>query len=290
MAGENFYKSLEVYYEKVDCCPLKDRQFNFFEFVYVISGKGYHGINGNRVAFTPGDLFLITPKDYHTFDLEDVCEFMIVRFAPGYVKTYCWQSIDHVECLLYYASHLSGSILVNRDDKLAIASLIEVIRSAVGQNNVYQEDLLRHLVNAIIVIAARNISIIKPENLSANVDVRILNILNYIQEHIRCPDRLKIGTIAQQFGLSPTYLGSYFRKQCNESMQHYISCYRIRQIEHRLRFSDRRVHEIAAEFGFADESHINKFFKRHKGLSLKAYRMSLTTSSDKKYGAGLKYA
>lgn len=105
------------------------------------------------------------------------------------------------------------------------------------------------------------VSIIKPENLSPHADIRILNILDYIQEHIRYPDRLKIGSIAQQFNLSPTYLGSYFRKQCNESIQQYISCYRIRQIEHRLRFSDRRVYEIAAEFGFADENHINKFLK-----------------------------
>lgn len=275
MARENLYESLEVYYEKVDCCPLRDRQFNFFEFVYVISGEGYHVINGNHVAFTAGDLFLITPKDCHAFDLDGICEFMIIRFAPNYVKTYSWRSIDHIECLLYYASHLSGSILVNADDRQAVASLIAVIQRAVGQHNVYQEDLLRHLVNAIIVVAARNISVTKPENLSAHADVRILNILNYIQEHIRFPDRLKIGIIAQQFNLSPTYLGNYFRKQCNESIQQYISSYRIRQIEHRLRFSDRRVHEIAAEFGFADESHINKFFKRHKGLSLKAYRIGI---------------
>ncbi|WP_199768522.1 AraC family transcriptional regulator [Sphingobacterium sp. HMA12] len=274
MGRENLYKSLEVYYEKVDCCPLRDRQFNFFEFVYVISGKGSHVINGNRLAFSVGDLFLITPKDFHAFDLESTCEFMVIRFAASYVKAYSWQSIDHIECLLYYASHLSRSVLANTDDKQTVASLMDAIRGAIDRNNVYHEDLLRHLVNAIIVIAARNISVIKPENLSSNTDVRILNILDYIQEHIRCPDRLKIGSIAGQFGLSPTYLGSYFRKQCNESLQQYISSYRVRQIEHRLRFSDRRINEIADEFGFADESHINKFFKRHKGLSLKAYRKS----------------
>ncbi|MEI2273574.1 AraC family transcriptional regulator [Sphingobacterium sp. ML3W] len=272
---ENLHKSLEVYYEKVDSCPIRDRQFNFFEFVYVISGKGSYAINGNDLPFTAGDLFLITPKDCHAFELGCTCEFMIVRFAPSYVKAYNWQSIDHIECLLYYSSHLSGSILVNTDDRLTVASLIDAIQRAVEQKNIYNEDLLRHLVNAIIVIAARNISITKPERLSPNADVRMLKILDYIQEHICCPDRMKISAIAQEFGVSPTYLGSYFRKQCNESIQQYISTYRIRQIEHRLRFSDRRVHEIAEEFGFADESHINKFFKRHKGVSLKAYRVSL---------------
>jgi len=272
MARENIHNSLEVYYEKIDCCPLQDREFNFFEFVYVLSGNGMHGINGNQLPFKTGDLFLITPRDCHSFDLHQVCEFMVVRFAPSYVKSYSWQSIDHIECLLYYASHFSGSILSNEADQLIVGSLMQNLLHTVGQKSIYGEDLIRHLVNAIIVIAARNISVIKPESISPNTDIRILQITDYIQENIRNPELLKIGVIAQKFGLSDTYLGSYFRKQCNESIQQYISSYRIRLMEHRLRFSDKRVHEIADEFGFADESHINKFFKRHKGLSLRVYR------------------
>ncbi len=79
--------------------------------------------------------------------------------------------------------------------------------------------------------------------------------------------------IANQFGISGTYLGSYFKEQCGETIQHFISNYKIRLIEHRLKFSDKRINEIAHEFGFADESHLNKFFKKHKqGLSLTGYR------------------
>ncbi|PRD57493.1 AraC family transcriptional regulator [Sphingobacterium gobiense] len=270
------HQSLEVFYEKVNECPLRDRQFNFFELVYVISGTGHHAVNGNKFAYFAGDLFLITPKDCHEFDLEGICEFMVIRFGEGYVREYQWQSIDHIECLLYYASDLSGSVLVNNDDKRMAGSLMASLRQAIKHESVYSEDLVRHLVNAIIVIAARNLAIIKPQNITPHEDNRLLQILDYIQEHIRQPELLRVAVIAEKFGLAPTYLGSYFRKQCNESIQHYISSYRIRLIEHRLRFSDKRIHEIADEFGFADESHINKFFKRHKGASLKGYRRALT--------------
>ncbi|MET3115447.1 AraC-like DNA-binding protein [Pedobacter sp. CG_S7] len=272
MARENLYQALEVFYERVDECPLRDRQFNFFELVHVISGNGDHAVNGNRVPYFPGDLFLITPNDRHEFDLEGVCEFMVIRFGENYVGEYQWQSIDHIECLLYNASHLSASVLVNNEDKKTVHSLIQNLKHTLEGNQLYSEDLVRHLVNSIIVIAARNISIIKPQGISSNVDERILRILDYIQEQIHHPDRLKIVVIAKKFGLSPTYLGGYFRRQCGETIQQYISSYKIRLIEHRLRFSDKRVHEIADEFGFADESHINKFFKRHKGMSLRGYR------------------
>lgn len=272
MARENIYQSLEVFYEQVSACPLRDRQFNFFELVYVISGKGKHSVNGNKFDYYPGDLFLITPNDCHEFDLSGMNEFMVVRFGERYIKEYQWKSIDHIECLLYYASHLSGSVLVNKEDRQMVSLLMQNLQQACEHQAHYNEDLTRHLVNAVIVIAARNIAIVKPENISQTTDTRILQLLDYIQEYIRQPEFLRIGVMAEKFGLSSTYLGSYFRKQCHESIQQYISSYRIRLIEHRLRFSDKRVHEIADEFGFADESHINKFFKRHNGLSLKKYR------------------
>lgn len=272
MARENIHQSLEVYYEKVSECPLRDRRFNFFEMVYVISGTGKHTVNGNTFAFRKADLFLITPKDCHEFDIEGTCEFMIIRFGENYIREYQWKSIDHIECLLYYASHLPGSLLVNTDDRAMVASLMDNLQQITRHDPLYGEDLTRHLVNAMIVIATRNIAIVMPQNSTQHPDARLLQLLDYIQEHIRRPELLKVAVMAEKFGLSATYLGSYFRKQCNESLQQYIASYRIRLIEHRLRFSDKRVHEIADEFGFTDESHINKFFKKHKGSSLKAYR------------------
>ena len=272
MAKENMYQALEVYYEKVEVCPLRDRQFNFFELVYVLSGSGSHGINGNCIPFTPGDLFLITPQDCHEFDLEGMCEFMVIRFGESYVKEYQWKSIDHIECLLYYASQLSASVLVHEEDKQLIAQCMQTLRQMVEMEAMYQEDLIRHLVNAILVIAARNIAMIQLKPLSNQADMKIVSILNYIQEHIREPALLKIAVVANQFGMSPTYFGSYFRKHSGDSFQSYLSAYKIRLLEHRLLFSAMRINEIVDEFGFADESHCNKFFKRHKGMSMSAFR------------------
>lgn len=272
MARENIYQALEVYYEKIDRCPLRDREFNFFELVYVIAGEGSHAVNGNRIPFQAGDLFLITPQDCHEFDLAGMCEFMVIRFGELYVKEYQWKSIDHIECLLYYASHLSASVLVHEEDKRLVAQLMQTLQDVLKVELIYNEDVIRPIVNAILVIAARNIAQIQVKPLGETADAKIVQILNYIQEHIREPELLKVAVVAKRFGLSETYLGSYFRKQGGESMQAYISAYKIRLIEHRLLFSERRINEIVDEFGFADESHANKFFKRHKGMSMSAFR------------------
>lgn len=57
----------------------------------------------------------------------------------------------------------------------------------------------------------------------------------------------------------------------------FIANYHLRLIEYRLSFSDTRINELVEEFGFADESHMNKFFKRHKGMSLSVYRRNYTS-------------
>ena len=276
MVRENIYQSLEVFYEKVDTCPLGNRRFNFFELVYVISGKGTYAVNDNVINFQSSDLFLTTPNDRHTFDLKGMCEFIVVRFSQNYVNEYQWKTIDHIECVLHHASHFSESLIVNEEDKKIVSLLMINIQNTISQDALYNEDLLRHFVNAVLVIAARNISMIYPKKLTPNADTRILEIVDYIQTNICNPQLLRIAVIAEKFDLSSTYLGAYFLKNCGETIQQFISNYRIRLIEHRLQFSDMRISEIVEEFGFADESHINKFFKRHKGISLSAFRKTFT--------------
>ena len=50
-------------------------------------------------------------------------------------------------------------------------------------------------------------------------------------------------------------------------------------IEHRLQFSEKRINEIAYEFGFTDESHFNKFFRKQKGYSPSEFRKTIRLSA-----------
>lgn len=272
MIKENIYQSVEVTYKKVDHCPIDHQQFTFFQMVYVISGTGELSINGNLQSYQSGKLLLLTPNDHHNFEIHTTSEFLLIRFTSAYVKEYSWKSIDHIECLLYYSTHLSGCILHSESDQMHVKAIVTSLLYEINNDDVYNKDLIIHFINALIVITARNISKIRPASLKVNTDKRVLEIINHIQNNIYHPQDLKISFIAETYGFSKTYLGSYFKNQCGESLQHYISNYKLRLIEHRLSFSDMRINEIVEEFGFADESHLNKFFKRHKGVSMSAFR------------------
>lgn len=266
------HQSVEVIYKKVEDCSLVNSQLSFFQMVYVISGKGFLRINGNAIHYQTGNLMLLTPNDYHTFDITTPTEFLLVKLNSEYVKDYKSKSIDHIECLLHYASHLSGCILKRKEDEFLVKSISESLIHAIDNKDIYDEDLITHYVNALIVIAARNIAKIKPTGVKESADKRIVEIINYIQANIFFPQKLKVSVIADKFDISDTYLGSYFKNNCGETIQSFVSNYKIRLIEHRLSFSDMRINEIVDEFGFSDESHLNKFFKKHRNISLTGYR------------------
>lgn len=83
---------------------------------------------------------------------------------------------------------------------------------------------------------------------------------------------LKSEQIAMHFNLSQTYVGEYFKKHTGESLQQYITNYKLQLVETRLRYSDLRINEIAFELGFTDESHLNRIFKKHKGTTPSDFR------------------
>ncbi|PTS96036.1 AraC family transcriptional regulator [Pedobacter sp. HMWF019] len=275
MVKENIHQCVEVEYLKVDSCPIGNKQYSFFEMNYIISGSGQLILNANKMAYRAGNLLLLTPNDHHAFEISTTTEFLLIRFNSSYIQEYQWKNIHHMECLLYYATHLSGCVIHDKADGVLVKQIVESILDGINSSNLYYEDLNLHFINALIVIAARNISKIRPPHLKVNTDKRIVEIINHIQNNIYCPPKLTALAMGEAFDISETYLGSYFKNHCGETIQQYISSYRMRLIEHRLKFSDRRINEIAAEFGFSDGSHLNKLFKKHKKMSLTAYRKTI---------------
>lgn len=277
MIRENLYESYAINFATLDVCPKPEHNHTFFELVYIRSGSGRQCINNSHFNYKPGHLFLLSPEDRHSFDIETTTDFFFLQFNNIYLKTggLGTDNIMRLEYILQNANHQPGCILRDRVDKSLVSPMIEAIFREYCNRDVYNQELIHQLVNTLIIVVARNIAKFLPEKVTVNTDEKAVDILQYIQQHIYYPDKLKTENIGQIFGVSNAYLGRYFKKHTQETMQGYITKYKIKLIEHRLKFSDKRINEIAEEFGFTDISHINKFFKKQKGLNLSAFRESV---------------
>ena len=146
------------------------------------------------------------------------------------------------------------------------------ISSQIFFKMLYNKELIQQLINTLIVIVTRNIAKYLPEKIDERSEEKTLDILQYIQNNIYNPDKIKADTISQHFGISQNYLGRYFKKHTNETMQQYIIKYKLKLVENRLLHSEMRINEIAAELGFTDESPLNKLFIKYKGVIPSEFR------------------
>ena len=276
MAKKNLYLPYEVIFKEVNEPLHTEVGNNFFEMLYIVSGTGIQTINHNKLLYEPGHLFLITPEDSHSLEIQTTTTVFQLRFTDIYIKNgpFTSNNLYKLEYILQHANHQPGCILKRITDKNLVHPMIESIRHEYHNPTLYNTELIQLLINTLIVIIARNISEYLPENINKQSDSKAHTLLEYIQTNIYEPEKLSVTIMSEKFGISETYLGRYFKKQANETLQDYISKYRIKLVENRLLYSDLRVGEIASELGFNDESHLNKIFKKHRGTTPSAFRKS----------------
>lgn len=92
----------------------------------------------------------------------------------------------------------------------------------------------------------------------------------YIYSHIK--DRITIEDLADEFGVSASYLSRLFKKETGISVSEYIREQKINIARNLLRFSDYSMIEIANRLSFSSQSHFIQQFKETVGVTPRKYR------------------
>lgn len=99
---------------------------------------------------------------------------------------------------------------------------------------------------------------------------QIDSTVNYIREHHR--QRLTVEELADRAGLSPRQLHRKFREVFGLSVQDFFIKTRIQAASDALLHSDLTIAQIAADFGFCDQSAFTQLFRKHTGLTPRRFR------------------
>ena len=96
--------------------------------------------------------------------------------------------------------------------------------------------------------------------------------IQYIEEHLR--EELTIREIAQQAALSPFYFQKGFAMLCGMTVGDYIRQRRLSAAGLEVLTTDRKIIDIALEFGYDSPDSFTKAFVRFHGLTPAALRKS----------------
>jgi AraC family transcriptional regulator len=90
--------------------------------------------------------------------------------------------------------------------------------------------------------------------------------------HDRCCDDLTIAEIADTVGIHPIHLSRTFRKFFGCGAGEYLRSCRIERAADALRSESTSIADVASTFGFADQSHFSKAFRRALGITPAEFR------------------
>ena len=77
----------------------------------------------------------------------------------------------------------------------------------------------------------------------------------------------KVDDFANQLNITPKYLSTLLKETMNRRPSEMIHFYTLKAIEHRLRFTDMTMQEIANDLNFANASFFGKYFKERAGMT-----------------------
>ncbi|MFT4033447.1 MAG: AraC family transcriptional regulator [Siphonobacter sp.] len=265
------------YEEKTFHLPVHSH--TYYELVYIRKGSGIHLLNKSRLSYKTGDLFIICPEDEHYFEIARSTHFTFIKFTDDYFSGHKIYYEADAFISLTPENIMRNKLLKEvklKMDEPCISILKNTIENIVAYN--CKKDIARSPLMFYQILSI--FGLIKEA--AAKLNIRIdkgqpekEELISYIHQHIYEPSLIQIKSIAAHFAISQTYFSDYFKKKFGVNYRNYTNDYKLKIIEKRLAIPSISLGQIADEFGFTDESHLNKFFKTHHGVGPKDYRLKI---------------
>lgn len=241
----------------------------YCEIFYLKSGSCIYSVNGNLYHLTAGDVFLVTPGDYHCTRYEGLvpCERVVVYCLPSVLpEDYMLLHSDISEKL-----SRSGKVVLVKKGQLQLENILERM---LEENNIpdeYSHELLKLQMMTLLLILKRNgIFVYEQLKHRDNISTDIEDALRYIAQNFSLP--LTLDEVAEKINLTPTYLSKKFKKVTGVTFKEYVNFIRIRQACQMLLTTDDSITTIAINCGFNSSNYFKDCFRRINGISPRAYR------------------
>ena len=92
----------------------------------------------------------------------------------------------------------------------------------------------------------------------------------YIYSHIK--ERITIEDLADELGVSASYLSRLFKKETGDSVSIYIRRQKMEIVKNLLQYSEYSMIDIANRLSFSSQSHFTQQFREFVGMTPKKYR------------------
>ena len=244
---------------------------SFYEFHYILNGKGKVGINGIEYPLDAGDFYLTGKGVPHwqTSDAIHPMEEMCLRIQPHS------STIKDSKIIQILDSRHSPV----KDD----GSLLDIFYSIFGEalyEKPFSEDMICLNISRFVYCFSRFFNKVSLEKLeySKDPDMVRMNLINtYIYDHLE--SKLTCDEIAEQVFLCKRQLTRIMLKYTGTSPHQYIKLLRLEKAFSLIKNTSLPLKEIAPITGFSNEFHLSTAIKKQYAVTPKEIRNHKTKDS-----------
>ncbi|MFC5649192.1 helix-turn-helix domain-containing protein [Paenibacillus solisilvae] len=228
---------------------------------YTLEGEGRFITPGREDYCSKGDLTLLrhgTPHQYGTRSGR-IWNFVWAHFSSRIVET---NLLPDMPLFIHAVDNDSAHQRIYQAFRRVISDSIE--RSA------YWSELCENNLREILLLIAQRES--KP------IDARIEETQHLLSTNMAAVFR--IDELARKVGLSPSRLSHLYKETIGVSIVESLNQMRIRQAALMLEHTNRNASEVALDVGFQNYNHFANQFRKHYGVSPRAYQSGRTRKND----------
>jgi AraC-like DNA-binding protein len=112
------------------------------------------------------------------------------------------------------------------------------------------------------------------EKLNSSMASTKYNLIGFVQQHFR-DSNLSLGLLADEFGLSQSYISKLFKEETGQNFISYVKQLRMSYVKKQLMATDLQVKDIILDTGYVDVANFARTFKQEVGLTPLQYRHNI---------------
>lgn len=241
-----------------------------FLLTLITRGEGVQTLNGEDIPFSPGQMFLLSPADFHknTLSEGESYDYYGVKFP--------YELLD---------KRLSGICAINSfpitlklpDESFSVAKsiferLIKEYES--GSTLIASQLYMQTMIEQLVIIAIREYA-----KGAGEVQSAFLNrALGYLYSHFS--EGITVNDAALFMGYTPNYFNTVFRRSIGVPFGKYLREMRLTYASNLLKSCDMPITEVALESGFESSAHFSRSFHEKYGASPQEYRKKHTVKEN----------
>ncbi len=249
-------------YEKKNAGSSTLHGHHHFLMTLITAGKGVQTLNGEDISFKEGDLFILSPADFHknTVAAGEHYDYYGVKFPYEIIAS---ELSDMCE-LSRFPIHLR----LSETTKVRITHAFRLLVEEAGaeRKTPDSEILMRALIEQLLILALREL----PTEDRTPAGSFVNRALGFLHSNFREP--IAVADAAAYVGYAPNYFNTIFHSVFGIPFGAYLRNMRLTYAKNLLLSGNMSLTEIAIDAGFGSLSHFSRSFRAVHGVSPIEYR------------------